>query len=372
MYFNHPNDFCKAYNCKLYRDLGSDSYCTIHYNEMKLLKTTSDDFKSKIKLSKCDDIKCAHLDCIQANNLVEDAILFNDKMIYHKWCIFHYNQLHRYSNNILTYKCGQKGCKQTHNLIQSIYGILCFRHYNMKIEVKNVCHIDGCYKTAKLIHSKDKYWCKTHFKLQSDPEIFKSTEKKKYMWNETTKIRCDFNICNKKTKLILLTNGKYTCHKHYYLMIDDDVKRVENVTTIANIENIENTKDIKNVENVKIVENTKDVKWIDIVKTIVNDKKSGNIYDLLNKCNNHPKLLNDNGKEMCHAHNCKIYKNLYDKYNGVWCFKHRDEITELRNIIDKHDGSKKELKARIKEFQLRKFPDINHFKWIIKLLKDHY
>lgn len=397
------NPFCKAYGCGLYRDLGSESYCTIHYHEINLLKKTSDDFDSKIKLSKhlSNDVKCAHKDCIQTDNLVEDAILFNDNIIYKKFCSYHYHQQHRYANGMLTYKCERKGCKRTVTLVETTHNIFCYLHYNKLLEVKNVCNIDTCNKTAKLIHSNDKYWCKKHFNLQTNPEIFSSTEKKKHVWNETTKIRCDFNICNKKTKLILLANGKYSCCKHYYIMIKDvenpeiipdikiiedvniiedvkiipDIKTIEKIKTMEDLENIkmiesvENIKPIKDVENIK---NIKDIKWIDVVKTISASKKDSNIYTLLNKCNKQPKLCNSNGKEMCHAHDCKIYKNLYDKYQGQWCYQHKNEITELRNIIDKHDGSKKELKARIKEFQLRKFPDINHFKWIIKLLKDYH
>lgn len=302
---------CQAYKCEEYYNLVNDTYCMLHHQEICKLKESSDDFKSKIQNSpqRSNDTKCRTLNCTETSNLVEDFIMLDGCKVYGKWCINHHN-LHVKE---LMYFCDFINCQQTNRLTQTKTGIFCRKHYKQArvknhIKIRVTCNIDGCNKTARLILSKDKYWCKKHFNLQPDPEIFPSTEKKKYKW-----------LLNKNN-------------------LDSLIEDEE-------------------------------------IKVIVIPKKSNvNIYKLLNKCQNtnNLSLCNDQGKEMCHAYECKIYKQLYEKYKGKWCPNHCEEITELRTIINKHDGSKKELEARLKELQLRKFPDINHWKWALKLLRCYY
>jgi hypothetical protein len=73
----------------------------------------------------------------------------------------------------------------------------------------------------------------------------------------------------------------------------------------------------------------------------------------------------------CHAYNCKLYKSLTTKYNGDWCDSHLREISDLRTIIRKHDGSYDEAVCRLKELTMRKNFDVNHWFYALKLFKKY-
>jgi len=348
----YPSNKCQAYKCDQYCDLLSDRWCFEHCIEMSKISDCRNDLISRINSvpSKSTDISCRALNCKEINNLVEDTIIINNKIVYAKFCIIHHRELlKRREYDLLSEKtkqqtCDYNNCRKIFDLDKYQNKLFCPLHYKkvtkikskIKCEPKETCHIGGCRKTARLIKSYDKLWCKKHFNEQPNPEIFKSTEPVKYKWVEN--------------KVEIKNN---------------DVKN-----DIVNINQIEN----------KVKDDKKShTKWIDIVKKVskisnTDNKKLNdnipNINDLLNKCINTNKLKICN-TEICHANECKIYKQLYEKHQGVWCEKHYFEIIKLRNIINKHDGSKEELNARIKELELRKFPDLNHWKWAIKLLK-HY
>ena len=348
---NYDNARCQAYKCKQYRDLGSDRHCTLHMYEFFQLNNSSDDFSSKINsvAPKSTDIMCRSLNCKKLDDLVEDYIISSDNDItYIKLCIPHHHELLKkracdiFLEKTKAKTCDYNNCIKKLGLDKFQNKFFCVEHYNKvcmnygKTSHRPTCNVTGCNKTARLIKSNDKLWCKKHFELQPNPEIFKSTEQKKYEWIENQK--------------------------------DDD----KNILDIAVTNDLD-----KNILDIAVTTNESDIKWSGIVKKLTNVSNTKNkvftVYDLLNKCNDISKLkiCNSNNKEYCHASSCKIYKQLSEKHQGKWCNSHVNEITKLRNIINKHEGSKEELEARIKEFQLRKFPDINHWKWIMKLLK-HY
>ena len=323
VYYIPLMDKCEAYMCDRYRDLRSDRFCNLHEEEMSRLRESSDDFDSKIKSipSKSTDTKCRSEFCNETHNLVEDSVIFGDQIVYYKFCVRHHSQLLKKREiDRLMYKGGAKKCD--YNNCGKILGLtnfdnklFCKSHYNKLLKIKTIpkasCNVDGCKKTSKLIKSYDKLFCKKHFKEQPNPEVFKSTEIIKYKWIES-KDKDKDEICKKSHKV-----DKYS-------------KKVDETSTTKN----------------KVID----------------------IYDLLNKCNNSNKIQICNDKqEICHANECKIYKRLHEKHNGRWCNEHISEITELRNIINKHDGSKEELEARLKELQLRKFPDLHHWKFAYKL-----
>jgi hypothetical protein len=333
----------------------------------------SDDFNSKINSipSKSSDTCCFAINCNEIYNLIEDYVTVNNELIYHKYCLIHHREILRARHVELMLKetkvltCDYVNCKKSSSLTKFKHKLFCPEHYDKvtKIESKKkaivypkpTCHIDGCRKTARLIESRDVLWCKKHFAEQPNPDVFTIVEHKKYQWVENK----DYKIVNDK-------NDK------------DDKDNKDDKIVNDKDDKIVNDKDDKIINN-KIV-NDKKIKFVaKLVHKIENkvDKlftkdtveiKQPDIYDLLKKCTNTKPQICDNA---CEAYDCKIYKQLYQKHQGNFCFDHNLELTELRKIIKKHDGSKEELEARLKELQLRKFPDINHWKFAYKLWS-HY
>ena len=340
---------CQAYKCFNYADVGNQKYCLQHLEEIYRMTVASDDFSSKINSipSKSNDTCCFAINCNEIHNLIEDYITVNNQIVYHKFCIFHHREILRARHVDLmlretkTLTCDYVNCKKSSGLTKFKHKLFCPEHYDKvtKIETKKkamvypkpTCNVEGCRKTARLIEFMGILWCKKHFAEKPNPEIFTVVEHKKYQWVENK----DYKMVNDKDDKI----------------VND--KKIKFVTKVVN--KIENkidkllTKDVKNnKETVEI--------------------KQPNIYDLLKKCTNSKPQICDNA---CEAYDCKIYKQLYQKHQGNFCFDHNLELSQLRKIIKKHDGSKEELEARLKELQLRKFPDINHWKFAYKLWS-HY
>jgi len=343
---------CEAYRCSNYADAGNKRYCLQHLEEMYILKISSCDFYSKIKSipSKSNDTCCFAINCNESYNLVEDYIIINNEIIYHKFCIIHHGQVIRARQVELMLKetktltCDYVNCKKSSELTKFKHKLFCPEHYDKVTKIrkkamiypKPTCNIEGCRKTARLIESVGVLWCKKHFAEQPNPEIFTVVEHKKYQWIENK----DYKIVNDKT-----INDK-----------DDKDDKIVNDKTVKKINYV--TKLVHKMENKVDKLFTKDTAEI----------KQSDIYDLLKKCTNAKPQICDN---VCEAYDCKIYKQLYEKHQGKFCHDHNLELTELRKVIKKHDGSKEELEARLKELQLRKFPDLNHWKFAFKLWS-HY
>ena len=384
---------CKAYKCQEYCSFGSDKYCFLHHQEMIKLNSSSDDFNSKIKNiePRSTDTCCRSTGCNEIYNLVEDYISTNNEITYIKLCIPHHNELlkkreyDRFSEKVYNKTCDYNNCRNSLDLDKFKNKLFCPLHYYKVSKVnipKITCNIDGCKKTARLIKSLDKFWCKKHFNEQPNPEIFKSNEPKKYEWLENYKghIKDNININDKdkdKDKDNINDKDKDKDKGHIKDNInininDNDKDKDKDKDNIKNVKDKDNIKDklyIKYTNIIKKIDKNNDeieTKCTDIVKTpdVIPD-----IYDLLNKCKNTGKIQMSN--QVCEAYDCKIYKQLYEKYQGHFCCNHISEISELRNIINKHDGSKQELIARLKELRLRKFPDLNHWKFTYELWR-HY
>jgi len=356
---------CEAYRCHNYADAGNQKYCLQHLEEMYILKISSCDFYSKIKSvpSKSNDICCFAINCNESYNLVEDYIIINDQMVYHKFCITHHKEILRARQVELMLKetktltCDYVNCKKSSELTKFKHKLFCPEHHDKvtKIETKKkamiypkpTCNVEGCRKTARLIESLGVLWCKKHFAEQPNPEIFTVVEHKKYQWIENK----DYKVVNDK-------NDK---------VVNDKNDKIVNDNKIVNDDKIVNDKKVKFVTKVvNKIENKIDKL---LTKDVKNNKdtveiKQPDIYDLLKKCSNSKPQICDN---VCGAYDCKISKQLYERHQGEFCRNHNSELTQLRKIIKKHDGSKEELEARLKELQLRKFPDINHWKFAYKL-----
>lgn len=335
------SDKCTAYQCKLYKDIGSDKYCTLHLIEISALLSSSDDFKSKIPVIHQMKMRCVNHDetCTPGeNNLIEDYIMFNSDIIRGCWCLLHYSKLTRNIYGNLTYRCEYIGCCETTNLVKGVK-VLCQYHAHST----SWCSHPKCNKTSNLVYKDGKYVCVKHSQSGNNS--------KKPFWKIASKV----------------AEAKEYLSKAHLTKDEITVKISENTDNSAcsNSQNDASHIKIPEISN----KNAQNKLWIDVAtSTTVMEPKS--MYTILKK-QSVVKTCNANGKELCHAQDCKIYKCLYEKYQGKWCANHYEEMKQIRSIIKKHDGSKKELMARIEEFRLRKFFDLGHWKWIIKLMKDH-
>lgn len=328
-------DMCTAYQCKLYKDIGSDKYCTLHLIEISILLENSDDFKSKISTIPQMKTRCMNHDetCTPGgNNLIKECIMFNSDIIRGSWCLLHYSKLRRNTYGNLTYRCEYIGCSETTNLVKGVKVLCQFHAHTMH------CSHAKCNKTSNLVYKDGKYICVKHSQGGNNS--------KKPFWKIASKVE----------------EAKEYLSKAHSSKDEIMVKVSENFNNFTNSK----SHDIPEMS-------TQNKIWVDVVKNAATTTVLKSVCDILKNQSTTPsiKVCNANGKELCHAQDCKIYKCLYEKYQGKWCANHYEEMKHIRSIIKKHDGSKKELMARLEEFRVRKFFDLGHWKWIIKLMKDH-
>lgn len=79
---------------------------------------------------------------------------------------------------------------------------------------------------------------------------------------------------------------------------------------------------------------------------------------------------NKNGAELCHAYSCRKHTNLVNAFRGLFCKKHYEELTIIRNELNDAkimNNKTKEVEFRQKEFLMRKFLDHGHMKFMYKV-----
>jgi len=86
------------------------------------------------------------------------------------------------------------------------------------------------------------------------------------------------------------------------------------------------------------------------------------------------KLENNKGEKLCHAVYCKRNKNLTERFNGLFCPRHLNSLSELRTNLEqfKRNGNVyEEMIMRRKEMEFRKVQDENHI-YYLKVLELRY
>lgn len=303
-------------------------------------------------------------------------------------------------------KCNVQWCNQKRRLIENNQGKWCITHYSDFFgdtpfipPKKKCCDVFRCKITKSLIEIFDGSWCKNHYNMIiSLSRLYESIDQLEntdlYRHNKTGELMKIYGSEWCKTQYQEIVNGKIlkTYHEQIYESHFNEKNYSKNDLFIPEIKSAKKydnwiTKTINNIIDNKpneksIIEPEKKIIEYKPKETLIIPLKSPKITDIVIakpniKIDIVPKLknkiditiINTNCNESCHAYDCKIYKELTEKYQGKWCDTHYGEITELRKIIGKHDGSLEEMVARFNEIKMRKFPDKGHLYRAMRLME---
>jgi hypothetical protein len=73
--------------------------------------------------------------------------------------------------------------------------------------------------------------------------------------------------------------------------------------------------------------------------------------------------INKRGQKLCHAMGCRKYKHLEEKFGGLFCPKHTEELQLIRNKLWKAKSSGNiidQVYYRQEEIEFRKLADPGH------------
>lgn len=95
------------------------------------------------------------------------------------------------------------------------------------------------------------------------------------------------------------------------------------------------------------------------------DQKNMNLWST-NKLDRY----NQHGAPLCHAFGCRKHKRLREAYRGLWCYKHLNELKQIREALDdckQRRPCPEEVAVREQELEFRKWLDANHMKFLSEL-----
>lgn len=285
-----------------------------------------------------------------------------ENLVAGRWCLFHY---YKEQERLLLqekeyFRCAI--CKKPATIFDG-NAYHCNKHFRTIDQTKVKCEFDGCNKTKRLTEHNGQKLCHNHLNLLSKGSFIRQN-----IPHKKEQEMCSVINCNKRTKLIY-HNDKKWCPKHFNLNYKPrDINGKLGSIEFVELDNHKNVNDKIN-GNGDVIQN-EIIKVGKITYAEVTKSKIG----ITDKCKifvKSIKKLNSKEKEVCHANDCKMYKQLYEKHQGKWCKSHLKEISLLRKIIKKHNGSYEEVIARLKEIKLCKYVDENHIHFANILLQSY-
>jgi hypothetical protein len=384
-------NMCIINDCTENTNLVAGKWCLYHYYQFECQK-----LNSVADLVKCDYPSCKKKGYYDINNRGA-------------WCRRHSNPSVR---NKVT--CNVYDCLKTANLIDYDGKKWCKGHYKIYInpsiltnstnnasteKIQNgrftytkshkMCNVDDCLKTSRLIEHEGKKWCKKHYELHTGEKyhvrltssfnLYKLKKDDAVKNNSSNSNSSNSNSSNSNSSNSNSSNSNSSnSNSNSSTNLKDDNNIIDTVIVKKYVDIVKNNlkiidkKDKKDKTDKKCkIDKDKKCK-INKDKNIIMDNET--IVNIINQCTTKQVcssiLFSKKGKEICHANECKMYKRLYNKYKGKWCDEHYEEMTQIRTIINKHEGNTDEMIARFRELKLRRYTDINHLEWAIKMFKN--